>query len=414
MLVHKYGGSSLATTRHVRAVAERVGAAHRAGAQLIVVVSAQGNRTDELYRAATELAPSPPGRELDQLLATGETASAALMSMALWQHGVPAVALTGAHSGILATGPHGAGVIVAVDTEPAIRHARSGHVVVVPGFQGLNEAGDVITLGRGGSDTTAVAIAAELGAGRCEIHTDVDGVFTADPRVVPSAEVMPVVPVDVMMEMAFAGAKVMHSRAVEIAAMHDIDIHVRNSGSTAAGTVITGRNGGAMLESEAAVVAVVHDADRVRVTLRSIGPGEEIAAGVFQLLAKHSVPADVEMFPERSAAGSRVEMALGSADARRVRQAMTEFAHERRGRLEFDDSVGMVSVVGNGLLNRPEYTSRMLRALGANGISASSISTSQLKISLTIPAAEVVLATKTLHDEFELGGQRTKRQLARP
>ncbi|MGH3803444.1 MAG: aspartate kinase, partial [Pseudonocardiaceae bacterium] len=213
VLVQKYGGSSLATTEQMRKVAGRVGAAYREGRSIAVVVSAQGNTTDDLHRLAAEVNPCPSGLELDQLLATGETVSAALMAMALQAIGIPAVALSGAQSGILATGTHGSGVIVAVDTERAIRLMREGNVLVVAGFQGVDAADDVITLGRGGSDTTAVAIAAELRTGHCEIYTDVDGVYTADPRVLPSAWVMPTVDVDVMMEMSFVGAKVMHSRA---------------------------------------------------------------------------------------------------------------------------------------------------------------------------------------------------------
>jgi aspartate kinase len=220
--VLKYGGSSLATAGQLRHVAHMVASSHRASGSTVVVVSARANSTDEMLRLAESTGQDRTGRETDQLLATGECASAALLAIALHDFGVPAVSLTGAQAGIRAVGWAGSGVIADIDTRRIRGVVASGAVAVVAGFQGINESGDVITLGRGGSDTTAVALAAALGARRCEICTDVPGVSTADPRVVPDVRVLPVLDPGVMAEMSFAGAKVLHSRAVELAAMHHV------------------------------------------------------------------------------------------------------------------------------------------------------------------------------------------------
>ncbi len=413
VLVQKYGGSSLATPEQIRKVAGRIGATYREGRKIVVVVSAQGDSTDDLQRLATTLNPCPSGRELDQLLATGETASAALMAMALQAIGIPAVALSGVQSGILAIGAHGSGVIVAIDTERAIRLMREGNVLVVAGFQGVDAADDVITLGRGGSDTTAVAIAAELRTGHCEIYTDVDGVYTADPRVLPSAWVMPTVDVDVMMEMSFVGAKVLHSRAVELAAMYGVDIHVKNSSSAALGTVIQGRDGGGMLESKAAVMAIVHDLDVARVVMRTTRTNGEMTAEVFRLLVKNSIPADVAVLSDEGGEEFSVGMTVRRSDAGRVHGAMTGIVTDWGGRVELDDGAGKLSIVGKGLLNRPEYASRMLSSLAKSDIPASSISTSQLRISVTVPDSDVVRAVGVLHSEFELDSENSVAKLAR-
>ncbi len=239
-IVMKFGGSSLSPPDRARRAAELVAAAHRAGQPTVVVVSAHGNTTDKLLELAGEVGSGCSARETDQLLATGECASAALLAMELIRLGVPAVSLTGLQAGILATGKHGDGNIVTIETGRVTRLLGEGSVAVVAGFQGVSSAGDVITLGRGGSDTTAVALAAKLLARRCQIYTDVDGVHTADPRIVSSARVLPVVDCETMAEMAFAGAKVLHSRAVELAAMHGVKLEVAGLCPGHPGTVIPG------------------------------------------------------------------------------------------------------------------------------------------------------------------------------
>jgi len=229
IVVQKYGGSSVATAEHIRAVAGRVARAREAGLDLVVAVSAMGKTTDRLLRLAGEVSRDPSPREIDQLLATGEEQSVALLAMALHDRGIPAESLTGPQAGMTVTGRYGSGVISEIRPKRIHALLDEGRVVIVAGFQGMNALGDVMTLGRGGSDTTAVALAAALGADRCEIFTDVTGVFTADPRIVPEARRVPVISFEEMAEMAWRGAKVMHPRAVELGALYDVEVHVRSS-----------------------------------------------------------------------------------------------------------------------------------------------------------------------------------------
>ncbi|CAM5372756.1 aspartate kinase [Streptomyces atroolivaceus] len=406
VVVQKYGGSSLATPAQIRQVADRVSALARSGRQVVVVVSAQGNTTDDLLSRASDINPSPAGHELDQLLATGETASASLMAMAIQHTGTPATALSGARSGILATGPHGAGIIVAIDTEELRGLLDAGRTVVVAGFQGVTAEGDIITLGRGGSDTTAVAFAAELHTGHCEIYSDVPGVFTADPRVVPGARLMPDIAIDVMTEMAFAGARVMHSRAVELAALYDVDILVGSSTSTETGTRIHRRDGNDMLEDRTAVMAVVHDTEVARITLRTQNAPDPSPA-VFQFLAKESIPADMTTVSSAPGGGYSLGLTVHHSHAADIRRSFSDLTSTGRGRgeIEVEDQVAKVSIVGHGLLSRPEYASRLLASLTGAGIDARSLNASQLRVSVTVPSAEAVRAVGLLHSEFGLDAE---------
>jgi aspartate kinase len=260
-VVQKYGGSSLATAKRISTAADRIERIHNKGRPVVVVVSATGDTTDELLKLAARVSTAPPPRETDQLLATGECVSAALLAMALLERGIPAVSLTGSQAGIRVTGAYGAGLIEGVRTDRIRRLLTAGSVVVVAGFQGVNGAGDVVTLGRGGSDTSAIALAAALEARACQIYTDVAGVCTADPRAVPDARLLTTIPTDVMAELAFAGAKVLHPRSVELAQLSQVDIEVRDSSTGAPGTVVEHRSAG--LESGGCVIAVAHDIDVV-------------------------------------------------------------------------------------------------------------------------------------------------------
>ncbi|MFD7977082.1 aspartate kinase [Streptomyces sp. NPDC059071] len=401
-VVQKFGGSSLATTEHLRRVARRVARVAATGRRVAVVVSARGRTTDHLIRTAGEINPDADGREVDQLLATGEAASAALTAMALQRLGTPATALSGAQTGILASGPPGAGVIVAIDTERAERLLDAGRVVVLAGFQGVDAHGDVVTLGRGGSDTTAVAAAAELGATHCEIYTDVPGVLSADPRVVPAARLLPRLDMDVMAEMAFAGAKVMHSRAVELAALCGLDIHVGHAAARETGTRIHAKDEDDMLETQAAVMAVVHDQDAARVTVRTAGAAENPALTVFRELGRRAVPADMTSVHEERGGGHTIGLTVPHTRVAAVREFLAAHAADGAGALTVDDSVAKVSIVGKGLLSRPQYAARMLSALSGRGIAAGAFSASQLRISVTVPRADADRAVRLLHTEFEL------------
>ncbi|MEU1076538.1 MULTISPECIES: aspartate kinase [unclassified Streptomyces] len=402
-VVHKYGGSSLATIEQVRAVAQRVAATHRTGRPVVVVVSARGKTTDRLLRLAEAVGAPPAGRETDQLLATGENASAALLAMALHRTGVRAVSLVGAQTGILATGTHGRGVIVTVDTDGIDEVLARGAVAVVAGFQGLTARREVITLGRGGSDTTAVALAAELGAAHCEIYTDVDGVFTADPRLLPGARVLPAVDVDVMAEMAFAGARVMHARAVELAALRQVDIHVKHSARPGPGTVIAAREEtkADMLESPTTVTGVVLDADVARVTLRFDAGDADAATDVFAFLARESLTVDMAALSDEST-GVNIGITLHTDDVEPLRDYLERRPGPPGRPMESDEGITKLSLVGTGLLSRPDSTARMLRCLKSAAIAPSSVSTSQMRISVTVPDGDAVRAARVLHDEFGL------------
>jgi aspartate kinase len=383
---------------------------HADGQPVVVVVSARGTTTDDLLRLAGTFRPDPPpGRELDQLLATGETVSASLLALALQARGVPATALSGAPTGILVSGRHGAGVIAAVDTERVRALLRAGSVVVMAGFQGVDSEGDVVTLGRGGSDTTAVAIAAELGTGHCDIYTDVDGVYTADPRILPAARVLPALPMTVLAEMALAGAKVMHSRAVELAALSGVDIRVRHAGHSRLGTVAYAERDGeppttvkgeeSMVEVCGSVVAVVHDTDAVRVSVRLERDERAAAAEVFRFLARESIVADMTTIGEEADGRLSVAMTVPGADVASVTDWFSALTH---GRVEADHSIGKISVIGTGLLSRPHLAARTLDSLTSAAIPASSVATSQLRISVTVPRDQVVRAVRVLHSEFGL------------
>jgi aspartate kinase len=405
VLVQKYGGSSLSTVDKVRAVAQRVATEHLAGRPTVVVVSARGDTTDDLLRAAHTIGDLPESpataRELDHLLVTGECASAATLAMALLCLDVPAVSLSGRQAGIRVTGRHGAGVVDAIDTSRVVELLDDGNVVVVGGFHGVNEVGDMITLGRGGSDTTAVALAAALGARECEIYTDVDGIYTADPRIVPTARKVPSIGPAVMAEMAFAGAGVLHSRAVELAAMRQVAVHVRSSTGAELGTVVAGG-----LETGNPVVAVTHDLDVARVLIRGRTDtgGADLAAEVLDILARNSVPVDLIARSGPHEDEFRMGFTVRRSDVVEVRLALEKAAED--GGVRVDEGVAKVSLIGMGLLSRPTYVARMLAALATADIPTSWVFTSQVRASVTVPRDRVAAAVALLHQEFGLAEER--------
>lgn len=408
--VQKYGGSSLATVEQMRHVARIVADTCRSGRHTVVVVSARGRTTDELLRLAVSLGRESARRETDQLLATGEVASAALLAIALQDLGVPAVSLTGAQAGIRVVGKPGSGVIADIDVRRLRHILADGQLAVVAGFQGGDETGDVITLGRGGSDTTAVGLAAVLGASCCEICTDVPGVATADPRVVGNARILPVVDVGVMAEMSFAGAKVLHSRAVELAAMHQVELHVRSStaGSSAAGnstgpgTIIPAGSDGTMLESHGVVVAIAHDLDVARVLVHCGSGRSDLAAEILSMLSEHAVPVDLVARSGPYEDEFRMGFTIRRKDVYETLPTVRETIVGVGATIHVDENVGKLSLIGMGLLNRPEYTARMLSTLAGAGIFTSWLSTSQIRTSVVIPLDRVVDAVHLLHDEFGL------------
>ncbi|MBO0869508.1 MAG: aspartate kinase, partial [Micromonosporaceae bacterium] len=357
----------------------------------------RGRTTDELMRLAATFSTRPALRELDQLLSTGEIASAALLALALHELGVQAVSLTGGQAGIQATGPHGSGVISKVSADVITEHLAAGRVPIVAGFQAVTGDGDVITLGRGGSDTTAVALASELGA-RCEIFTDVDGVFSGDPRVVETAQLLSLIPAEVMTELAFGGARVMHSRAVELAALTGLDIEVRNSATPSPGTTIAAGADG--LESRGSVLAVGHDRDVARVLVQA---PVDLARQVLDVLARHAVPADLVARSGSGEAEFRMGFTVSARHVEQMREALESAVRAAGGVVAIDVPVGKVSLVGIGMLNRPELVTRLLTVLDLAGITTSWVSLTQLRTSVVVPLDRVDEAVVLVHREFQLG-----------
>jgi len=402
IVVQKYGGSSVATAEHIKAVAERVKKARESGLDLVVVVSAMGKTTDRLLALAREVSRNPSPREIDQLLSTGERQSVAVLAMALHDRGVAATSLSGAQAGMKITGRYGSGVISEIQPERMRSLLAEGQVVIVAGFQGENALGDVITLGRGGSDTTAIALAAALQADRCEIYTDVDGVYTADPRIVPAARRIPLISPDEMAEMAWRGAKVMHPRAVEIGALHDVEIHVRSSFNESPGTIIREDKDLEFLETRETVAGIVHDLDVSRITLTGIRTGPGTMSRIFKPLAEVGLSVDVIVESAPKQGSSDVAFTVGRADFAKARQLANEVAKSLGGEVEGEEELGKVSVVGTGMFNRPGYAARMFDALGRTGIPIRMVSTSEIQVTCVIPAERVAEAVRCLHEDFEL------------
>ncbi len=402
IVVQKYGGSSVATAEHIKAVAQRVKKAYESGLELVVVVSAMGKTTDRLLALTHEVARDPSPREIDQLLATGEQQSVALLAMALHDRGVAATSLSGAQAGMKTTGSYGSGVISGIQPERMRNLLAEGQVVIVAGFQGENALGDVMTLGRGGSDTTAVALAAALGADRCEIYTDVEGIYTADPRIVPGAHRIPAISPSEMAEMAWRGAKVMHPRAVELGALYGVEIHVRSSFSEKPGTIIKEEEDLEHLETRETLAGIVHDLNVSRITLTGIRTGPGTMSRLFTPLAEAGVSVDVIVESAPKEGSSDVAFTVRRADFAEARRLAGEVAQFLGGQVEGEEELGKVSVVGTGMLNRPGYAARMFDSLGRVGIPIRMVSTSEIQVTCVIPAEKVEEAVRRLHEDFEL------------
>jgi len=344
--------------------------------------------------------PSP--REIDQLLATGEEQSVALLAMALHDRGVPAISLTGPQAGMTVTGRYGSGVISEIRPERIHNLLKEGQVVIVAGFQGMNSLGDVMTLGRGGSDTTAVALAAALGAQRCEIYTDVDGVYTADPRIVKGAHPIPLITPEEMAEMSWRGAKVMHPRAIELGALYGVEIHVRSSFEEGPGTMITGGKDLEHLETRETLAGIVHDLDVSRVTLNGIRTGPGTLSRVFAPLAERGISVDVIVESGVEGGAADVAYTVRRSDFAEARRIAGEVADSLGGVVEGEENLGKVSVVGTGMLNRPGYAARMFASLGEAGIPIKMVSTSEIQVTCVVPAERVEEAVRQLHKDFEL------------
>lgn len=413
LVVQKYGGSSVADASRIRAVAERIVATADAGNEVCVVVSAMGDSTDELLDLAEQISVVPPARELDMLLTAGERISMALLAMAIAELGHEARSFTGSQAGVITDSVHGKARIIDV-TPGRIRGALdAGAVAIVAGFQGVSQdTKDVTTLGRGGSDTTAVALAAALDASVCEIYTDVDGVFTADPRIVPAARRLPATTYDEMLEMAANGAKVLHLRCVEYAKRYGMPIHVRSSFSQRPGTIVASTWPAAIeaTEEESAVEqpiisGVAHDRSEAKITLVGVPDVVGAAARIFGTVAQAGVNVDM-IVQNVSAAGTGrtdISFTLPQADgpaALAALQAMGEGLGVSD--IRFNDQIGKVSLVGAGMRTHPGVSAKFFSSLADSGVNIEMISTSEIRISVVVQAEDVDRAVHAVHTAFEL------------
>jgi len=400
LIVQKFGGSSVANAHRIKEVAGRVWRTRQRNNEVVVVVSAMGDTTDELINLAHQVSPDPSPREMDQLLATGEQVSCALLTMALHETGAPAISLTGPQAGITTDGVYGKAAITGVAVARLRAELAAGKIVVVAGFQGAGPDGDITTLGRGGSDTTAVALAAALKADLCEIYTDVDGVFTADPRVVPEASKLPVISHDEMLELASLGAVVLHPRAVELAKFYGVPLVVRSSLNDNPGTVVKEDDG---MERTHMVSGVAHDLNVAKIGLFDVLDQPGIAHRLFAALAAEKI--NVDMIIQGATRNGRNDIAftVSRSDLKKA-LAVVERVQEAVGAkgYTYDDQVAKVSIVGAGMITRPGVAAAMFEALSAEGINIEMISTSEIKISCVIKESEALRAVRALHAKFGL------------
>jgi aspartate kinase len=401
VVVQKYGGSSVADISRIRGVAERVIRAKREGFEVVVVVSAMGETTDELMAQAHELTPVPSPRELDLLLTAGERIAMSLLAIAINAQGYGAASYTGSQAGIITDTSHGKARIIEIRPGRIREALDRGDVVIVAGFQGVSTSFDVTTLGRGGSDTTAAALAAALGADFCEIYTDVSGVFSADPRIVPGARKLHAVSYEEMLEMAATGAKVLELRSVEYARSSGIRLHVRSSFSDEEGTWIAEED---KRMEQAVIAGVTHDESEAKVTVRDVPDRPGVVAAIFRSVAAEGVNVDMIVQNVSKDGKTDVSFTLPKADLPHARSVIERVGAEvKAGGFITDDEIAKVSLVGAGLRTQPGVAAEMFTALAEEGINVEMISTSPIRISCVVRATDVVRATRALHARFSLG-----------
>lgn len=400
LVVQKFGGTSVADAERIRAVSDHVARTRRQGNDVVVVVSAMGKTTDDLHRLAQDVSRVRPGRELDMLLTAGERVSMALLCMALAELGVPAASFTGSQAGIVTDAEHTRAKILEIKGDRIRRALADGQVAVVAGFQGVSTAAEVTTLGRGGSDVTAVALAAVLGASCCEIYTDVSGVFSADPRLVPDARRLGKISFEEMLEIAATGGRVLMLRSVEFARRHGVDLHVRSSFTWEPGTWIV-KEEEAM--EEAIVTAVTHDTSEAKVTVVGVPDRPGIAARLFRALADRSV--NVDMIVQNTSSHGLTDISFTvPADDMAVALEVSRSLSPQLGATDVsaDSEVGRVSLIGAGMKSSPGVTATMFESLAEEGINIEMISTSSIRISCVVPTDAVEKAVAVLHRAFQL------------
>lgn len=400
VIVQKYGGTSVGTPERIRSVAQRIVAAKERGNSLIAVVSAMGDVTDELMDLAAQISPEPPEREMDMLLATGEQVSIALLAMAIHALGHEAISFTGPQVGIVTDHGHTKARILEVRADRVRDALAQGRIVIVAGFQGMTADGHITTLGRGGSDTTAVAVAAGVGADVCEIYTDVDGVYTADPRVVPDARKIDSISYEEMLELAAAGAGVLNLRSVEFARNHGVVVHCRSSFTGAQGTIVREVDGSM---EQAIISGVAHDLSEAKITVRDVPDRPGVAATVFTRMAEANVNVDMIIQNVSEAGTTDISFTTPKTDLARARRTADAVVAELGAREWLvDESIAKVSLIGAGMKTHPGVAAQMFRALSEAGVNIDLISTSTIRITCVVDARQAEAAVRALHASFGL------------
>ena len=407
LIVQKYGGSSVADAAGMKRVAARIVASKRAGHDVVVVVSAMGDTTDELIDLAKQITPMPTGRELDMLLTSGERISMALLAMAIGYLGAEARSFTGSQAGVITDSVHGRARIIDVTPGRIVDALKEGAIAIVAGFQGISQdTKDVTTLGRGGSDTTAVALAAALEADVCEIYTDVDGVFSADPRIVPSARKLKSITYDEMLEMAASGAKVLHLRCVEYARRFDLPIHVRSSFSSNEGTwVVKDRPEGDSDMEQAIISGIAHDRSEAKVTIVGVPDRTGVAARIFQAIA--DVDINIDMIVQNVSAAATgltdISFTLPKSEGQNAIAVLQRIQGEVGfASIQYDDQVGKISLIGAGMRSHPGVTATFFAAMADAGVNIEMIATSEIRISIVCREGDLDKAVRSAHTAFGL------------
>jgi aspartate kinase len=401
IIVQKYGGTSLADAEKIKNVARRVADRSDKGDDLVVVVSAMGKTTDQLIDLAYQMSDEPEDREMDVLVSTGETVSSSLMAMALRAMGYPAISLSGAQAGIGTETRYSRARILSIDPERIHKELKEGKIVIVAGFQGICEEMDITTLGRGGSDTTGVALAVALKADKCEIYSDVDGIYTTDPRIEPNARKLKEIDYEEMLELATYGARVMHNRAVELGKVYNMPILVASSTRDVPGTLIHG--GTEMVEQRNKVSGIAHDSDVAKVTVRGVPDRPGIAAGLFGPLSDAGISVDTIVQNASVEKTTDLTFTVARNDLDKAMRLMKPLAKQiGAGELVSDLSLAKVSIVGAGMQSGPGYAATMFRTLFDEGINIELITTSEIRITCIIDESKVTKAVRALHKAFEL------------
>jgi aspartate kinase len=406
IVVQKYGGSSVADADGIKRVARRIVDTRHAGHDVVVVVSAMGDSTDDLRDLAERVSPTPPPRELDMLLTAGERISMALLAMAIAELGHKAQSFTGSQAGVITDSAHGRAKIIDITPGRIEKAIGGGAIAIVAGFQGVSQdTKDITTLGRGASDTTAVALAAALGAEVCEIYSDVDGVFTADPRLVPTARKLDRVSTEEMLEMAASGAKILHLRCVEYARRYHIPVHVRSSFSQKEGTWILPTPEGADDMEQAIIAGIAHDRSEAKITVVGVPDKVGEAARIFEALAEVEVNLDmvVQNISAQATGLTDISFTLPREDGQTAMAALAKLRTDvGYDHLMYDDEIGKVSLIGAGMRSHPGITARFFAALANAGVNIEMISTSEIRISVIVDEADVSAAVQATHTAFDL------------